>query len=80
MPKALEEKLTGVYHLGGPTPMSLHEIGLAIIKRGGYDPTLLKGMVRKDEINGPPRMGDVSLSSKKICADLGIGAIEEVVW
>ncbi|HEX7509791.1 MAG TPA: sugar nucleotide-binding protein [Chitinivibrionales bacterium] len=62
---------TGVYHCGGPRPVSLYEIGEWILKRGGYDANLLKRMSRLEEKNGPPRMGNVHLNSKKLERLLG---------
>jgi len=46
----------GMFHVGGPKPVSLHEIGQWIINRGGYDPALLKKLSRLEEKNGPPRL------------------------
>ena len=54
---------TGLYHFGGCRSWSLHEIGAYVIERGGYDPSLLNGILRSQERNGPPRIGDVSLNS-----------------
>lgn len=56
---------TGLYHFGGSRSWSLHEIGLHVIKRGHYDPILLHGMMRSEEVNGPPRIGNVSLNSSR---------------
>jgi dTDP-4-dehydrorhamnose reductase len=59
-------RINGLFHLGGPTPISLHGLGKMIIEGGNYDPALLKGILRIDERNGPPRIGNVALCSKKI--------------
>lgn len=56
---------TGLYHFGGPRSWSLHDIGAYVIRKGGYDPGLLKGILRHQEVNGPPRIGDVSLNSQR---------------
>ena len=56
----------GLYHCGGPRPASLYDIGEWIIKRGKYDPKLLKKLSRLEEKNGPPRMGNVHLNSGKL--------------
>lgn len=61
---AMEE--TGLFHCGGPRPVSLYEIGEWIVRRGGYDPKLLKRSSRLEEINGPPRIGNVHLNSGKL--------------
>jgi hypothetical protein len=42
----------------------LHEVGAFVIRRGGYDAALLRGILRREERNGPPRIGDVSLNSQ----------------
>lgn len=55
----------GLYHYGGRRPWSLHEIGAYVIQSGNYDPALLKGILRYQEENGPPRIGDVSLNSSR---------------
>ena len=55
---------TGLYHFGGLKSWSLHEIGAYVIRRGNYDPSLLNGILRHQEIDGPPRIGDVSLNSQ----------------
>lgn len=59
-------KVRGVYHLGGPDAVSLHGLGKKIVAGGNYDPQLLFSILRSQEVNGPPRMGNVSLNSKKI--------------
>jgi len=60
----LSDQWTGLYHFGGPRSWSLHDIGAHVIERGGYDPSLLNGILRRQEVNGPPRIGDVSLNSQ----------------
>jgi dTDP-4-dehydrorhamnose reductase len=61
----------GVFHLGGPHPVSLHEIGRLILERGDYDAGALRKWSRKDDVNGPPRMGNVHLNSRKMERVLG---------
>ena len=56
---------TGLYYFGGSRSRSLHDIGAYVIQRGGYDPSLLNGILRHQEVNGPPRIGDVSLNSQR---------------
>ncbi len=55
----------GLYHFGGRRSWSLYEIGAHVIRRGGYNPSLLNGILRSQEVNGPPRIGDVSLNSMR---------------
>ena len=63
---ALTHGLRGVFHLGGSRRWSLFDIGKHVLDKGGYAPGLLNGIMRHQEENGPPRIGDVSLNSKKI--------------
>ena len=67
----LRKEERGLFHVGGPKPVSLHEIGQWIINRGGYDPALLKKLSRLEEKNGPPRVGNVHLDSSKVEKVLG---------
>jgi dTDP-4-dehydrorhamnose reductase len=59
----LSGRWAGLYHFGGQRSWSLHDIGAYVLQRGGYDPTLLRGILRCQEKNGPPRVGNVSLNS-----------------
>jgi dTDP-4-dehydrorhamnose reductase len=63
--QVLTGQWTGLYHFGGDRSWSLHDIGAHVIDRGGYDPALLRGILRRQEKNGPPRIGDVSLNSQR---------------
>jgi len=54
-----------MYHFGGERSWSLHDIGMYILQRG-YKPELLSGIMRHQEKQGPPRIGDVSLNSRKL--------------
>ncbi len=58
--------LRGIFHLGGDRRWSLYDIGKYVLDKGGYTPALLHGIMRHQEENGPPRIGDVSLNSKKL--------------
>jgi hypothetical protein len=46
--------------------MSLYDIGQQVFCSGSYSSTLLKKASRLEDVNGPPRVGDVSLNSQKI--------------
>ncbi len=59
----IDEAPRGVRHLGGERGMSIYDIGRDVLERGGYDPALLERRSRLDEIDGPPRIGDVRLDS-----------------
>jgi dTDP-4-dehydrorhamnose reductase len=61
----------GVYHLGGPWPVTLYQIGQIVNRVGGYDPHLLKGCPRIMAGPLPPRAGNVSMCSAKLHAALG---------
>jgi dTDP-4-dehydrorhamnose reductase len=67
----LAKEVTGLFHIGGPKPFSLYEIGERILKRGNYKPEALRRLSRKEEINGPPRIGNVHLNSSKAEKVLG---------
>ena len=60
-----------VFHVGGPRPVSLYEIGERILKRGNYKKEALKKWSRVDDVNGPPRIGNVHLNSGKVEQLLG---------
>ena len=64
--RALAGQWTGLYHYGGPKSWSLHEIGQHVLQRGPYNGNLLTGIHRAQEVNGPPRIGDVSLNSSRV--------------
>jgi dTDP-4-dehydrorhamnose reductase len=55
----------GLYHVGGPCPVSLYEIGERILMRGNYRGESLRKWSRADDVNGPPRIGNVHLNSGK---------------
>jgi dTDP-4-dehydrorhamnose reductase len=61
----------GVYHLGGPRPLSLYQIGQIVNRVGGYDPILLKGCLRHEAGPMPPRAGNVTMCSDKVIALFG---------
>jgi dTDP-4-dehydrorhamnose reductase len=63
---ALTLGLRGIFHLGGDRRWSLYDIGKYVLDKGGYAPALLNGIMRHQEESGPPRIGDVSLNSKKL--------------
>jgi dTDP-4-dehydrorhamnose reductase len=61
----------GLYHLGGPRPVTLNQIGQVVNKAGGYAAELLRGCPRRDAGPVPPRAGNVSLDSTKLVRLLG---------
>ncbi len=61
----------GLFHCGGPRPVTLYQIAQIVNRVGGYDPHLLKGCPRIEAGPMPPRAGNVSMNSGKLVAALG---------
>jgi dTDP-4-dehydrorhamnose reductase len=61
----------GVYHLGGPRPLTLNQIGQIVNKGGGYEAALLRGCLRHEAGPIPPRAGNVTMNSRKLIELLG---------
>jgi dTDP-4-dehydrorhamnose reductase len=61
----------GLFHVGGPRAVSLYEIGERILKRGNYRREALRRWSRAEDVNGPPRIGNVHLNSGKAQQILG---------
>jgi dTDP-4-dehydrorhamnose reductase len=61
----------GWFHIGGPRPVSLYEIGERILKRGRYKREALIKWSRAEDVKGPPRIGNVHLDSRKVERLLG---------
>ena len=69
--RELHEPLVGLFHAGGPRPMSLYEIAQVVNRVGGYDPHLLMGCLRHEAGPVPPRAGNVSMDTTKLRRALG---------
>jgi len=67
----LANSLDGLFHAGGPQPLSLYQIAQIVNRVGGYDPDLLMGIPRREAGPMPPRAGNVALDSSKLAAALG---------
>ncbi|HJN12772.1 MAG: sugar nucleotide-binding protein [Pirellulaceae bacterium] len=67
----LSNDMSGLYHAGGPRPLSLFQIAQIVNRLGGYDPDLLIGCMRHEAGPIPPRAGDVTLDSSKLVRALG---------
>ena len=67
----LAGQLSGLYHAGGPRPLSLYQIAQIVNRVGGYNPRHLMGCPRVAAGPMPPRAGDVSMDSSKLAAALG---------
>lgn len=61
----------GLFHLGGPRPITLYQIGQIVNRVGGYDPALLRGCPRLEAGPMPPRAGNVSMCSARLIDILG---------
>ncbi len=61
----LSMEAEGVFHVGGPRAVSLYEIGQKILDRGNYGKEALRAWSRADDVDGPPRIGNVHLNSGK---------------
>jgi dTDP-4-dehydrorhamnose reductase len=62
---------SGLFHLGGPRPITLYQIAQIVNRVGGYDPALLKGCPRREAGPMPPRAGNVAMDSGKLHEALG---------
>ena len=69
--QVLAGNLAGLYHAGGPVPLSLYQIAQIINRVGGYDPRHLIGCARHEAGPIPPRAGNVSMNSSKLTRALG---------
>ncbi|HET6880721.1 MAG TPA: sugar nucleotide-binding protein [Pirellulales bacterium] len=67
----LGNRLTGLFHAGGPRPLSLFQIAQVINRVGGYPADHLMGCPRAAAGPIPPRAGDVSMNSDKLTRALG---------
>lgn len=67
----LASDLAGLFHAGGPRPLSLYQIAQIVNRVGGYDPRHLHGCPRIEAGPMPPRAGNVSLDSSRLAAALG---------
>jgi len=71
MEQLLSGSLAGLFHAGGPRPLSLFEIAQIVNLVGDYDPDLLMGCPRIEAGPIPPRAGNVTLDSSKLSAAQG---------
>lgn len=62
---------SGIYHVGGPRPMTLYQIGQVVNRVGGFASELLHGCPRQAAGPMPPRAGNVAMNSDKLLAALG---------
>jgi dTDP-4-dehydrorhamnose reductase len=69
--RMLHNDSRGLYHCGGPRPITLYQIGQIVNRAGGYPPHLLHGCPRIEAGPIPPRAGNVSMNSAKLPELLG---------
>ena len=67
----LGNRLTGLFHAGGPRALSLFEIAQIVNRVGGYHADHLMGCPRSAAGPVPPRAGNVSMNSDKLSGALG---------
>jgi dTDP-4-dehydrorhamnose reductase len=65
----------GLWHVGGPRPLSLYEIAQVINRVGNYPPELLMGCLRAAAGPMPPRAGNVGMDTAKVTALLPAGTL-----
>ena len=70
--------LRGLYHAGGPRPLSLYQIAQIINRVGGYDPAHLMGCPRHAAGPIPPRAGNVSMDSTQAGAGAWLSAVSRL--
>lgn len=61
----------GIFHCGGPRPITLYQIAQVVNRVGDHQPELLKGCPRIEAGPVPPRAGNVSMDSGKLIGVLG---------
>ncbi len=62
----LSNRVGGLFHAGGPRPLSLYQIAQIVNRVGGYDPRNLMGCMRIEAGPIPPRAGNVSMDSTRL--------------
>lgn len=67
----LANDLAGLFHAGGPRPLSLYQIAQIINRVGGYPAECLMGCLRHEAGPIPPRAGNVAMHCGKLSAALG---------
>jgi dTDP-4-dehydrorhamnose reductase len=74
--KFLANDANGIFHVGGPKPLSLYQIAQVINKLGNYPPDLLMGCLRAAAGPMPPRAGNVSMNTDKLRVLLGNNVVQ----
>ena len=76
----LSNRLSGIFHAGGPRRLSLYQIAQIINRVGGYDPDCLMGISRRKAAPIPPRAGNVAMDSSKLLRALGYNPLDPWPW
>lgn len=71
MADVLASDLSGLFHCGGPRPVTLFQIAQIVNRVGGYPPELLHGCPRIEAGPIPPRAGNVTMDSSRLARALG---------
>ncbi|MGW8257666.1 MAG: hypothetical protein ACWGMZ_09295, partial [Thermoguttaceae bacterium] len=74
--RMLSNRLSGIFHAGGPRRLSLYQIAQIINRVGGYDPKHLMGIPRREAGPIPPRAGNVAMNSDKLIHSLGFNPFD----
>lgn len=74
----LSNQFSGIYHTGGPSILSLYQIGQIVNRVGGYAPNHLMGCLRHEASPIPPRAGNVTMNSEKLKTALGYDPFD--IW
>jgi dTDP-4-dehydrorhamnose reductase len=75
MEQFIQNDAHGIYHVGGPRPLSLFQIAQVINKLGNYPPDLLMGCLRAATGPMPPRAGNVTMNTDKLVSLLGTDSV-----
>lgn len=67
----VEKRIKGLFHFGGPKKYSLYDIGKHLVDTHKYPEKYLIRASRFEEVNGPPRVGDISLDSSRFYMTTG---------
>lgn len=73
----LNSDAKGLYHCGGPRPITLFQIAQIVNRVGGYAPALLHGCPRREAGPMPPRAGNVSMNSTRLLQAIGYNPFQE---
>ncbi len=65
----------GIWHVGGPLPLSLYNIAQILNRLGNYPPELLMGCLRAAAGPLPPRAGNVGMDTSRLRSLLGEDAV-----